>query len=162
MLLWSFDNADKTCLPITGPNGPNITNFSSLQRRLHPLIRDLNTFWPDIQTSNNIRFWRHEWNEHETAAYQVFIVPEAYFSKSVEIKHGYDILRSLAQNGVTFGSNFKLSKVEGVLDTLIGRITFIHEIVLSFDFTGNNPVACVKKPIIVSTRSICGRTVRFA
>ncbi|XP_022932791.1 ribonuclease MC-like [Cucurbita moschata] len=124
------------------------------------LVPQLNTYWPDVISGNNQRFWKHEWDSHGTCSDPPFNQLQ-YFQTTLNIRtnHNYDLLAILntAGLGPTATNTRQYGAIEGAIQAATGKKPGLRcnknaqskkkqlfEIILCFDKNGVTLIDCTQ------------------
>ncbi|KAL4621573.1 hypothetical protein ACB092_06G239000 [Castanea dentata] len=81
-------------------------NNSFNQAKISNLINDMQKNWPSLAcpSSNNIQFWRHEWEKHGTCS-ESALNQHGYFDTALNLKGKTNLLKALKSAGINPDGN---------------------------------------------------------
>ncbi|KAF7809117.1 extracellular ribonuclease LE-like [Senna tora] len=162
------DTKRSCCYPITGKPASNFSihglwpNYNNgswpsdcnpkhpfNQSQISDLVSRAQTSWPSLgcPSSNNIKFWKHEWSKHGTCSESVGLDQHAYFQHTLDLKDQIDLLQILQDAGIKpDGSFYNVSSIEEAIEKGSGYFPGIR---CNFDASRNSQLLeiylCVDK-----------------
>ncbi|KAA0034420.1 hypothetical protein IC582_023059 [Cucumis melo] len=138
--------------------------------QISDLVSSMEKNWPSLAcpSSDNTKFWSHEWNKHGTCSESVLDQYE-YFETTLNLKAQANILQALQTAGINpDGSHYSLDKIKSAIEEGIKLTPGIscnvdgsgnsqlYEIYLCVDSSASNFIDCPVFP-----NSNCASSVEF-
>ncbi|KAG8383085.1 hypothetical protein BUALT_Bualt05G0147900 [Buddleja alternifolia] len=101
------------------------------------LTRRMQREWPSLAcpSSDNLRFWAHEWNKHGTCSDSI-LNQHDYFATALNLKEHINLLQILRHAGIE--PNGELYSLASIKDAIKGGIGYDAWIECNTDPSGNN------------------------
>lgn len=105
--------------------------------QISDLVSSMQKNWPSLAcpSSDNTKFWAHEWNKHGTCAESV-LDQHGYFETALNLKNQVNILQALQAAGINpDGRYYSLNKIKSAIEE---GIKLTPGITCNVDESGNN------------------------
>nr|BBG82762.1 S31-RNase [Prunus armeniaca] len=142
----------------TKPSSCTGSEFKELAPRLRPKLK---ISWPNVESSNDTKFWEHEWKKHGTCSERTLNQIQ-YFWRSHSMWRSHNITEILKNASIvphatqTWTYSDIAAPIKAVTQTIPSlrcksdpaqpNIQFLHEVVLCYGYNALKQIDCNRTP----------------